>query len=461
MVEVVPHAPQKLPLVGHMVALLTGAPWDVTERWLRSGPSTQRFAIPGAAYIVTRDPEFIRHVLVSSADSYVKDMRSMGAFLDLLGSGLLSSDGELWKRQRAILAKAFRIDALRNVADVSLRAVDRFSQVLDVFDRTDAPLDLGAHFRRLTLQVIAEATLQMPPHESDEVLPRLYEPLVEEANKRVWLPFRGALPLPAKFHYDRSLAQLDTFLVSKIRARLRQRRADPSARPVDMLDMLLASLDDGAWSDETERLVCDEIKTMLFAGHDTSSAMLTWTLHALTQHPEHMERLRADAAAVFTGDVPSYEQLKRLDFAGACLKEALRLYNIVPVVTRQAAVDDRFGGFEIPRGTKIMIHMQALHKDPTQWPDPEAFRPERFVGDAQTGSRWLPFITGPRSCVGQHFSLLEAKIVLSLLALRFDFAPAPENSDARHRFNIPVGPRSSIFVRVRRREAPADLRYAT
>lgn len=453
MVQAVPLAPQKLPLIGHMAALIAGAPWDVTERWLRRAGPTMRMQIPGTSYLVTADPELIRHILVTGADNYVKDMRSMGAFLDLLGHGLLTSGGELWKRQRATLARAFRIDALRNVADVSLRAADRLGQVFDAHARTGTPVDLGAQFRRLTLQVIAEATLNMPPHESDDVLPRLYEPLVEEANKRVWMPLRGYLPTPAKFRYDRSLTQLDEFLVSKVRARQRRRRADPGAAPADMLDMLLASLDDG-WDDRAERLVCDELRTMLFAGHDTSSAMLTWTMHALTQHPHELQRLRADAAAVFVGEgVPDYEQLKRLDFAGACLKEALRLYNIVPIVTREAAADDRFGALPIPKGTKVMIHMQALHKDPRQWPDPDAFRPDRFLGDDKTGHRWLPFITGPRSCVGQHFSLLEAKIVLSRLALRYEFSPVPENSDARHRFNVPVGPRESIRVHVRPRVA--------
>lgn len=448
----VPNAPHSLPLLGHMPALLAGAPWDVTERWLRQRGPTVWMKIPGASYLVTGDPELIRHVIVGGADNYVKDLRAMGAFLDLLGHGLLTSDGPLWRRQRAVLARAFRIDALRNVAEASMRAVDRLAVVLDAHARSGVAIDVGAQFRRLTLQVIAEATLQMPSHESDDVLPRLYEPLVEEANKRVWNPLRGWLPTPAKLRYDRALARLNAFLVAKVRARLRARRADPKAAPVDMLDMLLVNLDDGSWTEETERLVCDELKTMLFAGHDTSSAMLTWTLHALTRHPAALDRLREAAAAVFVGDAtPDYEQLKRLDFAGACLKEALRLYNIVPIVVREAAVDDRFGALAIPRGTKVMVHMQALHKDPRHWPEPAAFRPDRFLGDEPVGHRWLPFITGPRSCVGQHFSLLEAKIVLSRLALRYDFVPVPENSDARHRYNIPVGPRASIRVHVRAR----------
>lgn len=449
----IPLAPQHLPVLGHVAPLLMGPPWDITEQWLRRQGPTLRFKIPGAVYIASADPEVMRHVLLGNADNYVKDIRSMAPFLDLLGQGLLSSDGPLWKRQRAVLARAFRIDALKNVADVTRRAVERASQTLDEHARGGEALDVGALFRRLTLQVIAEATLSMTPEESDEVLPRLYEPLVAEANKRVWNPLRAHLPIPARFHYERSVRELNAVLTGKIEARRRLRLAEPGQRPVDMLDMLLASYEGEPWTPEVARLLGDELKTMLFAGHDTSSAMLTWTLHALTRHPECLARLRAAADEAFVGEaMPDYETLKRLDYAGACLKEALRLYNIVPIVTRKALGEDRFGEYTVPAGCLVMLHLQALHKDPRQWPEPEQFRPQRFLDEsASTAWRWLPFINGPRSCVGQHFSLLEAKIVLSLLAQRFDFTPAPGNSDTRHRFNVPVGPRGKILMGVRRR----------
>lgn len=450
--ERIPLAPQHLPVLGHAAPLMFGAPWDVTERWLQRAGPTLRFAIPGATYVCTADPDVVRRVLVGNAENYVKDMRSMGTFHDLLGQGLLTSDGPLWRRQRATLAKAFRIDALRNVADVTRRAVERTCETLDEHARAGVAVDLGGLFRRLTLQVIAEATLSMGPDESDEVLPRLYEPLVEECNKRVWVPLRARLPIPARYRYDRAVRELDAFLTEKIEGRRQARAAEPKRKAVDMLDMLLVSFEGEPWSDTTARQIADEVKTMLFAGHDTSSAMLTWTLHALTQHPLCLARLRTAADEAFVGGtMPDYETLKRLEYAGACLKEALRIYNIVPIVTRKAVGDDKFGEYAVPAGSLVMLHLQALHRDPRLWPAPTAFRPERFTDDEEGGGPWLPFITGPRSCVGQHFSLLEAKIVLSLLSQRFDFTPEPGNSDERHRFNIPVGPRAKILVRARRR----------
>jgi beta-ring hydroxylase len=312
---------------------------------------------------------------------------------------------------------------------------------------------VGMLFHRLTLQVIADATLSMAAEESDELLPRVYEPLVAEANRRVWLPDRAHLPIPARFRYDQSLREFDMLLRAKIDARWRQRQAEPELPALDMLDMLLVAAADEPWTDAAATLVRDELKTMLFAGHETSSAMLTWTLHSLMCHPDCLARLREAADGAFVGEaMPSYETLKRLEFAGACLKEALRIYNVVPIVNRRALAADSFGDLHVPADSLVMLHLQALHRDPLQWPEPEVFRPERFLGESHGQTwRWLPFLNGPRSCVGQHFALLEAKIVLSLLTQRFDLTPEPGNSNARHRFNVPVGPAGKIGMRVRRR----------
>ncbi len=456
-----PLAPRHLPVVGHTAKVLDGAPWDDMEVWLRAHGPTQRLAIAGAIHLISADPAVVRRVLLDNADNYRKDRRTMEPFLGLLGDGLLTSDGALWKQQRAALARAFRVDALRNLVDVTRRAVERSGAALDEHARSGEVVDLGALFRRLTLRVIAEATLSMAAEESDDVLPRLYEPLVAEANRRVWLPDRAHLPIPARVAYDRSLRALDLLLDARIATRRRQRQDRPEAPALDMLDMLLVAAADSPWTDARAVLVRDELKTMLFAGHETTSAMLTWTLHALMRHPDCLTRLRDAADGVFVGAaMPDFEALRRLEYAGACLKEALRVYNVVPIVNREALADDSLGGYDVPAGCLVMLHLQALHRDPRHWPEPEAFRPERFLGEAPGQAwRWLPFLNGPRSCVGQHFALLEAKIVLSMLTRRFDFTPEPGNSDTRHRFNVPVGPAGTIGARVRRRAgagAPAQ-----
>jgi len=449
MTALIPEVPRALPLVGHMPALMFGSPWDVTEGWLREHGDVVRFHLPGGDWVASKDLAMIRHVLVGNPRNYLKDPSSIGVFRDVLGAGLLSSDGELWRRHRAILGKAFRIDALRDVPAITQRAVDRLILRWDVAAAEGTPIDVGDAFRLVTLEVIAEATLGMAADESDEVLPRLYEPIVAECNKRVWHPYRAQIPSPARRRYRRCLSELNAFLRGKISDR-RRRGPDPERR--DMLDMLLEGTADLPPSAPLDELLCDELKTMLFAGHDTSSATLTWTLHALSRQPDLYAKVRAEADAVLPGAVlPDYAGLKQLTYSQACLKEALRLYNIVPVVTRIAAADDIAGDHPITAGTRLMLHLQAVHLDPEHWPDPRRFDPERFLSGESVGYRWLPFITGPRSCVGQHFSLLEAKIIVSLLSQRYDIEPLPGNSDERHRFQAPISPRTPIRFRLRLR----------
>lgn len=446
------EVPPPLFVPGAAAQRVVGAPWDALEAQLREHGPTIVLPIAGAPTIVSADPEVLRHVLLVRADNFNKDMRTMTAFRGLLGDGLLTSDGALWRRERATLAPAFRPEALIRVAEVSWRAALRASDALDEHARRGEAVDVGAMFRRFALQVIAEAALSMPAEQCDEALARVFVPLVAEANRRVWLPQRAELPIPARFAYERCLGELEGLLRAKIDERREARAREPDAPARDMLDLLLAAAD--PWTDAAARLVSDELKTMLFAGHETTGLTLTWTLHALTRNAGCLQRLREAVDDEFAGEVmPGLAALRRLDYAGACLREALRIFNIVPVVHRTAIADDRFGELAVPAGCRVILHLQAIHRDPRWWPEPDVFRPERFLSANATDDmwRWLPFVHGPRGCVGQHFALIEAKIVLALLVRRFEFSPEPGNSDERHRTIVPVGPAAPMLMRARRR----------
>jgi len=432
-----------------MPALIFGSPWDVTQEWLHAHGDVVRFRVPDGEWVVSKDLAMIRHILVGNPHNYLKDPSSIGIFRDLLGAGLLSNDGELWRRHRAILGRAFRLDALRDVPAITQRAMNRLFLRWDAAAASGEPVDVGDAFRIVTLEVIAEACLGMDADESDEVLPRLYEPIVAECNKRVWHPYRARIPSPARRRYRRCLAELNAFLRGKIAAR---RKHGPAPETRDMLDMLLDGTAELPPSAPLDELICDELKTMLFAGHDTSSATLTWTLHSLSKQPQLYAKARAEADAVLPGGVlPEYGELKKLTFSQATLKEAMRLYNIVPVVTRIVAADDLAGDQPLRAKTRLMLHLQAVHLDPQHWPDPMRFDPERFLNGERIGHRWLPFIVGPRNCVGQQFSLLEAKIIVALLSQRYDVQALPGNSDERHRFQAPIAPRTPIRFRLRMR----------
>lgn len=445
----VPRIPTRVPFLGHFVDLIAGTPWATMKRWAKCPERIAAFDFFGETYILVADPELLRRVLATNVTNYKKDARTYEAFRPILGNGLIISDGELWKRQRHILGRAFRAEILGHIVGIAAEAADRLTVELDEYLGTGRPFDFSPAFRKLTLQVIADAVLSLPPEVSDEVLPRLYLPIVEEANLRTWMPFRSYLPTKGNREFRKANQALDEFVTDLI---VRRKRDGNPVGKKDILDRILAGHEeDGhAWDDRAVAQMRDEVKTFLMAGHETSSMMLTWALFELVRHPRAMEKVIAEADAVLPreGAPPQEVAVKGLEYTQAVLKEALRRYSIVPVVTREAVEADVLGGFEIPKGSKIVVAIDAVHHDPNIWEDPESFEPERFLAPLPHPYAFLAFLMGPRNCIGEHFSLIEAKIVLARLVQRFRFLLASSDVGKRDPFKAPVAPSTpmSLFV---------------
>eukprot|EP00958_Prasinococcus_capsulatus_P021048 scaffold2804_cov371-Prasinococcus_capsulatus_cf.AAC.15 len=285
--------------------------------------------------------------------------------------------------------------------------------------------------------------MSLPADEADKVFPQVYLPIMEEANKRVLAPWRGWFPTASAREHNGLNRVLNEYVLDIIQRRWdeKKRRGDTRLKREDILERVLqATMDSGkAWDQETKQQLAYEFKTFVLAGHETSAAMLTWALYELVQNPACMQRVRAEAEATFAlarGEEEALTKLVRngsLDYTFAVLKEALRKYSVVPAVTRTCVKDDQYevaskGGkvdiLTVPRGTTVILNIEAAHNDPTVWADPEKFDPERFLGDVDANREpyaFLPFIQGPRNCLGQHLALLEARVVLAYLVRAFDF----------------------------------------
>lgn len=467
----VPHTSSGLPLVGHVIDMVSGTPWHVITKWVRAYGTVVRFHFFGLNYVVVAEPDLVRHVFASNLKNYHKDRSSYSPFLPLLGTGLVTAEGDLWQRQRTLIGAAFRVEILAEAATIALEATERLVVKLErlvASGKGQTIVEMGEEFRLLTLQVIGQAVLSLSPEESDRVFPQLYLPIVEEANARTWYPWRAFIPTSSWRAYYRCINELNAFVTSVIKKRAnlfneaRLNGTDPCAgRSVDVLDRILAGVNEAAgasvvtrspFTDEVIRQLRDEIKTFLFAGHETSSMMLTWALYELTQHNDSMDRVLAEANQVFKRGVsPDYAAFKDLSYTSNVLKEALRKYAIVPVVTRQAVNDDKLGDYAIPAGTRVIIPIIAVHQNEKLWPEPSSFRPERFDSPLPHAYAWLGFINGPRACLGQHFALLESKIVLSRLVQQFRFMPCATTSGEKHPYKIPICPQHGIHVSIQRR----------
>ena len=456
------RAARYVPALGHTIALFRAVgsypcTWDLFARWgVEAAPRPARVQIFQRHCVVVADPALVKRVMQTNLKGYKKDTEfSYEPFLEILGTGLVTSEGETWKAQRQRISSALRIDILDDIIAIATRAVERLSEKLEGAKRTRKPVEMAEEFRLLTLQVIAEAILSLTPEQSDEVMPNLYLPIMEECNRRSLEPWRKFLPTPEWFAHRKRVAMLNAYIIDMIRARWKKRMSGVKNPNPDILDRVLASVDKDEYGAEVERQMCFEIKTFLLAGHETSAAMLIWTTWELVNNEEKMKKAVDEAKRVFAevkpGALPTRKQLDKLDYNVSALKESLRLYSVVPVVTRRAVDDDVLGGCRIPKGTTVIISLQGVHHREDLWPNPLAFEPERFTGgkgDELGNYAYLPFIQGPRNCLGQYLALLEARVVLATLLKRFKFVSASSKNGAKHTKAIPIAPADGMWFTI-------------
>ena len=451
-----------VPGLGHTIALFRAVgrypcTWDLFAQWGTSAaPKPARVQIFQRHCVVVADPDAMKRVMAVNLKNYKKDTEfAYNPFLDVLGTGLVTSEGEMWKNQRQRISSALRIEILDDIIAIAIRAVDRLSLKLEAVRGKNVPVELAEEFRLLTLQVIAEAILSLSPEESDEVMPNLYLPIMEECNRRSLEPWRTYLPTSEWFAHRARVKALNAYIVKLIRTRWAKRvRGETSANP-DILDRVLADVSLEEYGAEIEEQMCYELKTFLLAGHETSAAMLIWTTYELVKNQDKMAKATAEAnkvlGAVKPGKLPTRDELAHLDYVVGALKESLRLYSVVPVVTRCAIDDDVLGGCRIPAGTTVIMSLQGVHHREDLWPNPMSFEPERFLNGAndELGNyAYLPFIQGPRNCLGQYLALLEARVVLATLLKRFKFTSASTKNGAKHTKAIPIAPADGMWFTI-------------
>jgi beta-ring hydroxylase len=469
------------PFLGQVFDMMKGSPWDSLQQWADKFGPTYVFHLFGSDCLSVADPELLKVILHSKLSVFKKDTAfTYKPFMVLLGKGIVTSDGAEWRRQRTHLSSALRIDILEVIPAMTIKAVKRLCVKLDAAKASGEPVEMAEEFRHLTLQVIGEAVLSISPEESDATFAKMYLPIVTEGNMRVWDPSRYYLPTPAWFQHQRDVKVLNDYVCSIITARWEVRckeakqGSSASPRVRDLLDKVLESYTAETFGSGAIEQVRDEVKTFILAGHETSASMLTWALYELSRSQNeadprwnHMQKLVAETKVHLKDHLssdgrevlscPPRSTCDHLDFAESCLRESLRRYNAIPTVVRMVAEDVHFEGGKrtpkgtIPKDTTVMINIQGVHHNPEFWPEPLRYDPHRFMGgmDKITPYTFLPFIEGPRMCMGQFLALLESKLVISLLCTRYKFTVAnPTDAGQTHKFMVPIIPGVGHFMKI-------------
>jgi cytochrome P450 len=397
---------------------------------------------PRQLYLLNH-PDHFRHVLCESPGSYVKGLGLTEA-RPLLGDGLLTSDGDLWASQRGLLQRAFRRTRLDGYAQAIVERADQVSTRWARYRGTGTTVDAAGEMLRLTLEILGATLLPGDLGAYAGAITADMDRVAHAAMRRmtavVRLPL--SLPTPANLRLRRAVARLE------LRAEELLDHARPrAAGRQDLLSLLLAPPD--GLPAVSSRQVRDEVLTFLLAGHETTAATLAWTWYLLARHPHVERRLHAELDAVLGERLPTLEELPALTYTRAVLEEVLRLYPPVWLIPRKAVADDVVGGYAIPAGAEVLLSVYTLHRHSQYWPEPDRFAPERFLGVAP-GSRhpfaYLPFGAGARSCLGSHFGLMEATLVVAVLARRYRLR-LPAGSEATPEASLTLKPAGGLAMR--------------
>lgn len=432
--------------------------------------------------IVVIGPAQLHECLVEhNADTH-KDPLQRHVTYPVLGEGLITSAGALWRRQRRLMAPLFPPSALAgygpdiitctehslgewhdgatldisretthitmNIAGKILFGVEMFSEtdelagaLREVLHWTGEKLNSPLPFAQLAVRKLVERTAEKLPSSL---------PGVSELAQRAVRVLEQPLFLPTD--RDRRVQAAVSLLDRRVQRMVDERRQGAERR--DLLGRLLAARDeDGSQLDDKQ--VRDEILTLFVAGHETTATTLAFALSLLCRNPETYRRARAQVDAL--GRAPTYEDLPRLDYLLRCFKETTRLFPAIPLLVREVERDFGLGGYRIPRDSVVVVSPYATQHRADLWPNPEAFEPERFLPEAEAKRprhAYLAFSIGPRICLGMHLALMEGPLVLATLLHRYDFElpdARPLVADCREALR-PLG---GVQLRVRKRAAAA------
>jgi len=390
-----------------------------------------------------RHPEHWHHVLVTARERYTKDTRGYQMLRVVLGDGLVTSEGEHWRRQRRIAQPAFHRKTIATFADTMARATLDMAESWQRHAASGEPIDVAAEMMRLTLRIAGETLFSMDLTGESDHVGRAVSEMLSCFNELVASP----LPAPHKWPTDtaRRFRAASASLDEVVRGVIAERRRTGD-RSHDLLGMLMNTVDDETGETMTDQQLRDEVMTMILAGHETTANGLAWTFHLLGQHRDAQRRVHAELEAHMAGESPDMAELRAFDWTDRVIKESMRLFPPVAMIGRKATEDDVIGGFRIPAGTYVYMTQWAMHRHPGLWQDPERFDPDRFSPERVAARKalgihkfaYLPFSGGQRKCIGDHFAKMEMALVLAVLLRRFELVPV-----AGH----PVIPECSVTLR--------------
>jgi cytochrome P450 len=377
---------------------------------------------------IINEPSGIRHVLLDNAANYGKSELTRRLLEPGLGRGLLTSEGETWRRHRRIMAPAFDHRSMEGYAPIITGVTNELLTQWDVLPNS-SEVDVGAAMMHTTLHIISRTMFSANSGEIIDV--------VEQGVARYQTTMRPSLldllGFPTwctkLFSHRRGTAAVFDEFDKAVDQLISNRVREPNEQPKDLLARLVAARDADTGDGMTAKEVRDEVVTIFMAGHETTAQALTWTWYLLSLHPSVEGRLQEELITALNGRTPQYEDIANLRYTRMVIEEAMRLYPPAHTMAREPIAPDYILGYRIPAGSLVLIVPWLLHRKASLWDRPHRFDPERFSPqqvEARPRFTYIPFGAGPRICIGASFAMTEAMLIVAMIAQRYRLCLKPD-----------------------------------
>jgi PHYB activation tagged suppressor 1 len=384
-------------------------------------------------------PDHIKEILSNKFGHYEK-FSSHPLAMQLIGQGLVGLKGEKWVQHRRIINPAFHMDLLKGTVPTIVESTAKMLEEWSKLVLAGAEeFEMLKEFRNVTADLISRTAFGSSYAEGKHIfnLQGQQMALAAELMSTFYIPGFRFLPTRKNRQHWKLEKEIRRGMMQVIEARERTANIEKSGNyGTDLLGIMMSAKDKQVGGNlrdvrmTTEEII-DECKTFYVTGHQTTATLLTWTIILLAMHQDWQERGRKEVLEVCGKNVyPDGDSVNHLKIVGMILNEALRLYPPAVAALRQAEKPVKLGRFSLPAGTQLMIPILAMHHDPALWGnDANEFNPGRFSEGIAKATKhplaFMPFGSGPRTCVGQNFALLEAKVVLAMFLQRFSFVTSP------------------------------------
>ncbi|WP_078427344.1 cytochrome P450 [Alkalihalobacterium alkalinitrilicum] len=387
------------------------------------------------------NPNLIKEILVTKQNKFTKS-KDLNVLKDVVGEGLLTSEKDFHMKQRRLIQPAFKKSHITNYAhdmiDVTTDYISHWEE--------NREYQMAQEMMNITLGIITKTMFSMSFQEGSDVIGTPIESFMKLAIKRM----RSIVPLPLwlptknNLLYKKSILKLEQVLGNII-----EQRKKSGEKLDDLLGMLMEARSEVDGLGMSDKQLKDELMTIFLAGHETTANALTWCLFLLTQNPHVVKKLNEEIDLVIGDRNVVPDDYMKLHYTQNIIWETLRLYPPAYVIGRQVDEDVEVGDYLFQKGEMILISSYVLQRDPTYFEQPLSFMPERFENEMVKSLppyAYFPFGGGPRVCIGNHFAIMEAVLVLACICQKYNLALAPHHHEVKPQPLITLRPKRGINI---------------